>query len=57
MLSGNPGNKKNLYVPDYVVFDLETTGVSPNTDEVIEISAVKVCSGKVVDEISWMENA
>lgn len=54
MLSGNPGNKKNLYVPDYVVFDLETTGVSPNTDEVIEISAVKVCSGKVVDEFSTL---
>ena len=46
------GNKKGKmicgYVPDYVLFDLETTGTSCIYDEVIEISAVKVRSGKVV---------
>ena len=39
------GNKKGKmicgYVPDYVLFDLETTGTSCIYDEVIEISAVK----------------
>ena len=30
------------YTPDYVVFDLETTGISRTFDEVVEISAVKV---------------
>lgn len=44
------GNKKGKmicgYVPDYVLFDLETTGTSCIYDEVIEISAVKVRSGK-----------
>lgn len=28
--------------PDYVVFDLETTGISPYSDKVVEISAVDV---------------
>ena len=50
------GNKKGKmicgYVPDYVLFDLETTGTSCIYDEVIEISAVKVRSGKVVEEFS-----
>ena len=32
----------NQYVPDYVLYDLETTGTSSKYDEVIEISAVKV---------------
>ena len=33
----------------YVCFDLETTGLSPEKDEIIEIGAVKVVEGKVVD--------
>ena len=44
------GNLLNTYVADYVVFDLETTGISPKTDEVVEISAVKVEHGKVTDQ-------
>ena len=32
---------------DYVVIDLETTGLSPQRDEVMEIGAVKVQKGKV----------
>ena len=44
------------YVPDYVLFDLETTGTSCIYDEVIEISAVKVRSGKVVEEFSQLVN-
>ena len=49
MLSKKPGKKLNLYVPDYVVFDLETTGVSCSLDDVVEISAVKVTGGQAVD--------
>lgn len=44
------------YVPDYVVFDLETTGLSPWSDRIIEISAVKVKSGSVVDTYSTLVN-
>lgn len=46
------GIQLNKYTPDYVVFDLETTGISRTFDEVVEISAVKVRSGHVVDEFS-----
>ena len=50
------GKKIVQYIPDYVVFDLETTGISPVKDEVIEISAVKVREGKVVDTFSSLVN-
>ena len=46
----------NKYTPDYVIFDLETTGISPNYDEVIEISALKVKGGEVVDEFNTLVN-
>ena len=39
-----------------MVFDLETTGISRVYDEVVEISAVKVRGGKVVDEFSTLVN-
>ena len=56
MLSEKPGRKLNTYVPDYVVFDLETTGVSYRFDEVVEISAIKAAGGQVVDEFSTLVN-
>lgn len=45
---------KNLreYIEDYVVFDLETTGLDLRTDEIIEVAGVKVRKGKVVDTFS-----
>ena len=56
MLSNTQGRKLNSYTPDYVLFDLETTGISCETDDVIEISAVKVAGGKIVDEFSTLVN-
>lgn len=56
MLSKKPGKKLNTYVPDYVVFDLETTGVSCRFDEVVEISAIKAAGGQVVDAFSTLVN-
>ena len=41
---------------DYVVFDLETTGFSPETNRIIEIGAVKVHNGKIVDKFSTFVN-
>ena len=56
MLGNTQGKLLNEYIEDYVVFDLETTGVSPYNDEVIEISAVKARKGKVVEEFSELVN-
>ena len=52
MLSEKEGRKRVEYIPDYVIFDLETTGISWKKDEVIEIAAVKVQGGEIVDEFS-----
>lgn len=36
-------------IKDYIAFDLETTGLSVETDQIIEIGALKVRDGKIVD--------
>jgi DNA polymerase III subunit alpha, Gram-positive type len=41
---------------DYVVFDIETTGFSPLNDRIIEIGAVKIVDGNVVEEFSELIN-
>lgn len=56
MLGNKPGRLLKEYVSDYVIFDLETTGISSNYDEVIEISAVKVRAGRVVGEFNTLVN-
>lgn len=56
MLGDRPGKKINQYISDYVVFDLETTGVSITSDAVVEISAVKARDGSVVEEFSTLVN-
>ena len=40
----------------YVVFDIETTGFSPEKNKIIEIGAVKVVEGKIVDRYSTFVN-
>ncbi|ASS75271.1 ATP-dependent helicase DinG [Tumebacillus algifaecis] len=34
----------------YIVFDLETTGLEPSRDDIIEIGAVKIEAGRVTDQ-------
>ncbi|MCR5655450.1 MAG: PolC-type DNA polymerase III [Lachnospiraceae bacterium] len=41
---------------DYVVFDIETTGFSPIDNTIIEIGAVKVSHGEIVDRYSTFVN-
>lgn len=37
---------------DYVIFDIETTGLSSSRDEIIEIAAIKVRDNKIVDRFN-----
>lgn len=50
------GKRLTGYVTDYVVFDLETTGVSVERDAIIEIAAVKVIKGKITDTFQTLVN-
>ncbi len=40
----------------YVVFDIETTGFSPEKNQIIEIGAVKVENGRITDRFSTFVN-
>ena len=44
------------YCTDYVIFDIETTGLSPEKDAIIEISALRVKGGDIEDEFSTLVN-
>lgn len=43
-------------IQDYVCLDLETTGLDPKTDKIIEIGAVKVRGGEIVDTFQSFVN-
>lgn len=43
-------------IQDYVCLDLETTGLDPKTDKIIEIGAVKVRNGEIVDTFQSFVN-
>ncbi|MDD6058693.1 MAG: PolC-type DNA polymerase III, partial [Clostridiales bacterium] len=50
-------NSKNQSLDEtYVVFDLETTGFSPEKNKIIEIGAVKVVEGAIVERFSTFVN-
>lgn len=40
----------------FVVFDLETTGLSPMKDKIVEIGAVKIVDGQITDRFSTLVN-
>lgn len=41
---------------DYIAFDLETTGLDPEMNDIIEIGAIKVINGKAVESFSTFVN-
>lgn len=43
------GENRVAFPQDYIVLDLETTGLSSDHDEIIEVSALKVHCGKIID--------
>ncbi|MCM1090618.1 MAG: PolC-type DNA polymerase III [Muribaculum sp.] len=50
------GDKGQSLQDDFVVFDIETTGLSPVNNRIIEIGAVKVSGGEIVDRYSTFVN-
>lgn len=44
------------YVTDYIVFDIETTGLSPMKDEIIELAALKVKNNEIIETFSTLVN-
>lgn len=49
-------DKGNSLDSDFVVVDIETTGFSPVSDKIIEVAAVKICGGMIVDTFSSFVN-
>lgn len=50
------GATNETFDDTFVVFDLETTGLSNIKDKIIEIGAVKISGGKIVDSFSTFVN-
>ena len=40
----------------YIVFDIETTGINPQTDKITEIGAIKIINGELVGEYRQLIN-
>ncbi|MFA7126675.1 MAG: PolC-type DNA polymerase III [Bacilli bacterium] len=45
--------EQDLSLATYIVYDFETTGLSSNYNEIIEIAAVKIQQGIIIDEFSY----
>ena len=50
----NKGTSLIDFPTDFVVIDIETTGLDSRYDEIIELSAIRVRDGQVVDEYSTL---
>lgn len=50
----NRSKNLNKFVDDYVLVDIETTGLSPVKDDIIEIGAIKVENNKMVDTFNQL---
>ncbi|MFV8480443.1 exonuclease domain-containing protein [Mycoplasma sp. AA7A] len=52
VLAGEWVDYSNTQLDNYVVLDIETTGLQPYNDEITEIAAIKVKNGKIVEQFS-----
>jgi DNA polymerase-3 subunit alpha (Gram-positive type) len=55
IIATNPGEKQ-IRNADYVVFDVETTGLDAANDKIIEIGAVKIVKGEIIDTFAAFIN-
>lgn len=46
------GKRLDIFPDSFVCFDIETTGLSPARDDIIEISALKVDNNEITSEFS-----
>lgn len=52
----NKGKSLTKFVDNYTVLDLETTGLSPTYDNIIEIAAIKVKNNKIIETYQQLIN-
>lgn len=48
------GKSQLAFIDEYVVLDLETTGLDPAYDEIIEIAAIKYANGEKISEFTTL---
>lgn len=50
----NKGKSQLAFIDEYVVLDLETTGLDPFYDEIIEVAVIKISNGKKISEFATL---
>jgi DNA polymerase-3 subunit epsilon len=50
----NKGKSILELIDDYVVVDIETTGLSPEYDEIIELSSLRIKNNEIIDQFSTL---
>ncbi len=56
MLAAVTGNSRMSLGGEYIVFDLETTGLSAATESITEIGAVRLVNGEITEQFSTFVN-
>lgn len=50
------GDLEGRKIDDFVVFDIETTGLSPKNNKITEIGAIKIINGEIAESYSQLVN-